>query len=234
MPSLVSITAHGTTGLSGSLTAVVTPSPAILVGQSAILTIHDINIVGVNSVVQTNCIWVKLLSYSGTVGGGTTDIWYCLSAGASPGATITINFASPTIAGGICGVFDTALSAADQQANNGSAPGSTTATTGTTPTTTQASEVWIGAITVPDGTGVGYTFNTPTNGFALTQANFSTLSNGAVHAGFLYKIVSATGAASTGVTIDSGGAPYGAAIGTFKFVVKSLDDGGGYYYGGQW
>ena len=96
-------------------------------------------------------------------------------------------------------------------ANSGS---NTAASTGTTATTTQANELWIGAIGLRDST---YTLGTPTNSFtAVTSAKSTgstTGSNAKVY--FLEKSVSATGTAWSGGTVSTS-SRWSGAIATFK------------------
>lgn len=174
----------------------------------------------VTTVTQTNCIWTKAVGYNSTSLGGDTEIWYCLSTGASPGATVAVNISVGGQAGGVLAIYDTAMTALDQVASNGAAA-SSALSSGTTPSTTQAAELWVAGFTTPDHTSVGFGYSAPTNGFSIVlQNDFSNLALGLTHYGYLDKIVAASGAAASGVT-SSGAVPYSAAIATFKFNTTS-------------
>ena len=102
--------------------------------------------------------------------------------------------------------------ALDQVAN--SSGNNTAGTTGTTPTTTQANELWVGGIGLVNA---NYTLTTTNNGFT-SPANAATTSgstsvNAKVYA--LEKIVTTTGAASSGGTV-SASSQWSGAIATFK------------------
>ena len=87
-------------------------------------------------------------------------------------------------------------------------PGSSTHTvTGTTATTTQAKELWIGGITVEASASQ----TTPTNGFTLLDGATTGVSTSVA---YLENIVSTTGTASSGTTISSNS--YVGCIATFK------------------
>ena len=77
----------------------------------------------------------------------------------------------------------------------------TAAATGTTATTTQASEVWVGGIGLVNS---GYTLGTPTNSFTAVangaSGNSTASTNAMVYA--FEKIVAATGTANSGGTVS--------------------------------
>ncbi len=84
---------------------------------------------------------------------------------------------------------------------------STTPASGATGTSTQADELWIGAI----GTISNITFSLPTNSFLI----YSTDSAGIPNAALLDQVVSSTGTANAGCTISSSVA-WAAAVAAFK------------------
>lgn len=95
------------------------------------------------------------------------------------------------------------------------------ANSGTTATTTQANEVWITVIAAASVRTQG----SPTNGFTLITGG------GPIASGYMYhKIVSATGAASTSVTLVSGNAASAGIIATWyalpPITPKSSSDSG--------
>lgn len=197
-----------------------TVSPTITAGQSGILVVStQLTTITVSTVTQTNVTWTLAVAYNATALGGDTEIWYASSAGASPGATITVNLGASGQAGGVEATYDTALTGSfvDKTASNGGIS-TASASTGTTSSTTQASEVWVGGITVPDNTSLGYGYSSPTNGFTIVvQGDWTNLNRGLTHYGYLDQIVTTTGTASTGATISPAAGAYSAAIATFKF-----------------
>lgn len=201
------------TGNSGAISFTI--SPTVLAGQSMVLTVHvPLNTHTVSTVVQTNCTWIKITSIS-AVGDGTTEIWYCTAAGASPGATVTVTMNLSGQAGGVIGVYDTALSATvDKTATSSGTSGSPA--TGTTATTTSPVELWVGGMSSPDPTNVGLGYAPITNGFTLTEGDFANIFLGATHYGYVEKIVSSTGTAGTASTL--GGMNWTGVIAAIPFV----------------
>jgi hypothetical protein len=135
------------------------------------------------------------------------SIWFGV-VGDGASTSVTVNLSGSAISGAtanICeysGILTTGF--LDKTSYNDGNGG--TADTGTTDTTTQNEELWIGNIT-----GMyGYSQGTPTNGFTLLDGFYEL----PISQGYLEKIVSSTGAANAG---DSGIATYwGGCIATFK------------------
>jgi hypothetical protein len=107
----------------------------------------------------------------------------------------------------------TLASPLDKHANAATTIGSATATSGTTATTTAASELWIAGLVNQAGTG--QTQSAPTNGFTLLDPSIVTGSGGAQLTFGLYtKTATAVGAASCDATL-SASANWAGVIGTF-------------------
>jgi hypothetical protein len=165
----------------------------------------------VSSILQTGVTW-SFVTQAANTSGTTTEIWYAPNVSGA-GTAITINLASLRAAAVIVeysGILQ--VSPQDQVANN---TGSVTpASTGTTATTTQANELWIGGIGLVSS---GYTLGTATNAFTtITNAastNTTATSNAKVYA--LERIATTTGTASTGGTISTS-SQWSGAIATFK------------------
>lgn len=216
MASRLSIVSGGTSGSSGA--TIFTVSPTISAGQSMIMTVHGgTNLDTVNSVSQTNCTWTKAVSVN-ALNDGNTEIWYCIAAGASPGGTVTVNMGVTAVAGGVIGVYDTALISATPLDKTASSTGNADpSVTGTTASTTYANEVWVGALTVPDPTNVGFGYGAASNGFIKAkEGDFSGIAAGNTHYLYLEKFVLSTGAANSSASLGVSNA-YSGAIATFEF-----------------
>lgn len=160
----------------------------------------------VSSIVQTGVTWAKQISkVNGTQ--CSVELWLgVIGSGASTSVTITLS-ATPSYGSiaNICEYSDIATDPLDKTATNS---GDTEATdTGTTATTTEADELWIGGIGVRNSEQ-----DTPTNGFTLIDGvkydNFSVA--------YLEKIVSSTGAANSGTTGTYLTVKWAGCIATFK------------------
>jgi hypothetical protein len=163
----------------------------------------------ISSIVQTGATWVKAVNKSVTL---DCEIWYASNV-SSAGTSIVVHYSATGLFGSAAAAEYSGLatsSVLDQTAtNNGS---SASPSTGTTATTTEASELWVGALASTAASAV--TFSSPTNGFTI-EAQHTHGSGGYVSIGLLDKIVSTTGTASTGATASASGT-YSAAIATFK------------------
>jgi len=171
----------------------------------------------ISGISETGVTWYKAGAYSADA---DTEIWYGL-VGSGASASIAV-----AIAGGTGGDFNEIGDAVEwsglnapgplDQVSSGAADYSTSLNTGTTPTTSQASELWVGAAGGFDqGSLVDYTLSSPTNGFTLLDGTSLSGSGIGGSLGYLYKVVSSTGTASTGVTAAN---PYywGGIIATFE------------------
>ena len=156
----------------------------------------------VSSISQTGATWTRA-TYSTGTGGSTTEIWSAPDVSGA-GTAVTINLASSLFASAVVAEYSGVLSASsvDQIASN--TGNGTSADTGTTPSTLQANELWIGGIGLANS---GYTLGTPNNSFTSVNSAASTSgapgSNALVYA--LAKIVSAVGTADSGGTVAGTG-----------------------------
>jgi hypothetical protein len=184
-----------TTGNTITVTLGSTPiSGNVLV--AAISTCTSSPSVTVSSIIQTNVNWTMLVSkYSGT-GEVAVRIFFG-KVGANAGTTITITLSGNANRGGVADVCEySGIASVNYLDQTATAYGvSTTPSTGTTATTSQPNELWVGATAVN-----GYDFqSSPTNGFTLLDgAGYSYTS-----LAYLEKIVSATGQAGSSTTISS-------------------------------
>ena len=167
----------------------------------------------VTSITQTGASWSR--AAQATNGSGTTtEIWVASNV-SSAGTSVTIAQASALRSAAVvieyAGIL--AVGALDQTA---SATGtSTAAVTGTTPTTMQANELWIGGIGIADGRR---TLNTPySNSFTVVALPKSGSSSSDAMIYALEKFVSATGSAGSGGTLSTSDS-WAGAICTFKTV----------------
>ncbi len=175
----------------------------------------------ISSISQTGVTWTKQVVQ--TDSGGSYFAWYAadveiwlgtVSSGASTSVTITLSGSANGGAVADIGEYSgIATSPLDKTAVNPSSTASTSTTTGTTTTTSQASELWIGGVTVEAGaTQSSSNSQPPTNGFTLSDGSAY---NSAMSVAYLQNIVSATGTASSGTTTTSSNR-YVGCIATFK------------------
>ncbi len=150
----------------------------------------------VASVSETGAAWSKVVGYDGGSGGTLVEIWKGnVSSGASTTITTTFGYALSAAVVNVCEY--SGLSGIVDQNNSAVGTGSPSSTG--TITTTQASELIIGAITVFPGT---YNQTTPQNGFILLDGSIVNLGN-QVTGAYLENIVSSTGTYSTGTSAVS-------------------------------
>lgn len=163
----------------------------------------------ISSLSSQGTTWTSQVTESADGGITDVEIWFGV-VGSNAGKTISV-----TVTGGsggtgeciadVCEWSGVATSSfLDKTAVNSGGQG-TTMTTGTTATTTQANELWIGNVGGgwnPPGNG-----SSPTNGFTLLDGQYKPTSYHALC--YLYKIVNSTGTASAGITwtssMNSGG-----------------------------
>jgi hypothetical protein len=148
----------------------------------------------VSSISETSVSWTMQVRKEYNLYGvyAEMEIWFgVVSAGASTSITVTLSGAATFGAtADVCeysGVVTTNfLDKTASTSGNNAYP-----KTGTTATTTQADELWIGGTVL-----YGYAQTTPTNGFALLDGVLSNYES----TGYLEKIVSATGTANSQTT----------------------------------
>lgn len=146
----------------------------------------------VTSITQTGATWVLAISKTGTTLGAnnTTDIWYAENVSGAA-TTVTVNLGGSTNASCVFAEYSGLATAStlDQTASDADDYGTRNNGSGTTATTSQASELWIGGIT--DNTGS--TWTSTGGGFTKVAEALGTL----VCTAFDEFIASSTGTAST-------------------------------------
>ncbi len=159
----------------------------------------------VSSITSAGATWqLAVASINGVV---DNEIWYASDLQSSPGAVITINFSGITTethatAREYNGLED--INMLDKVIDNSGS--SASPDTGTTATTTSATELWVGSTTTLSATNQ----SAPTNNFTLTDGVTGTLISNA----FLEKFAVATGQAHSSTTADN--VAWAGAAATFK------------------
>ena len=161
----------------------------------------------VASISETGATYSQVkISTSGTL---NTELWQALNiAGASKTITITLSGQLGSV--GICAEYSGIVTSSATDQTAAGAGSSSTAGTGTTATTTQAFELWLGAIGDSARTQSG-----ASNGF--TQVLVASNSNNALYVGLYEKVVSSTGTAIVQCTLSASDL-YAGVIGTFKAI----------------
>jgi hypothetical protein len=206
-------------GVSTTNTITVTMNSTPVDGDLLVACVGSSNNVGayctVSSITQTNVNW-------STDGAGMqtqsqyssakldTEIWIGI-VGSGASKTITITLSGAPVNGGVADVCEySGLVVSSFLDKTASASGtSTNFVTGTTATTTQASELWIGSIAV-----YYWGQSNPINDFTLLDGATYTGGGNPVSEAYLEKIVSATGTANSGTSGNN--AYYAGCIATFK------------------
>lgn len=159
------------------------------------------------------------------VGGVTTEsasdvLLYCFYKVDTAGGTTSVTFTNSVSSGITAQVWEFSAtngwpaSPVDVTATSPNQAATTSPVTGTTATTAQAEELWIGSVTTHFGTGEVY--SSPLNGFTLeTTATAPSGSFFAPSTAALYKIVAATGTAGSGVTAGTS-KPFAGLVAAFK------------------
>ena len=210
-PVRVSSAASGSSGAVTSL-GVTVAAPADGNTLVAVITTSGTTTGQVSSITQTGATWTRA-AQAANAAGVTASIWYATNLSGA-GTAITINLASSLRAAAVVAEYSGVLAASpvDQTAN--STNNSASPVTGTTATTTQGSEVWVGGIAFINNS---ITLGSILNSFSSVANTSSSGGNANVNIGVyaLDKIVSATGAASSGGTLSSA-SQWAGALATFK------------------
>ena len=204
----------------GTVGGVFASGSSFAVTQAAIPTNGNLNIMTVttrkgsgtaetvSSISQTSVTWSKVTNLVNNV--QDVEIWAgVVGSGASASITVTLT-ADPGTAMGQVAEYSGLLTSSFTDVTASNSGTSTTPGTGTTATTAQANELWVGSIT----TLVAH--STPTNGFVLLYYG----DTGSTSNAFLEKIVSSTGTANSGTTLSSSNAWVG-VIATFTAATPS-------------
>ena len=202
---------------STSLTVTMAAAPASGNTLVAVISTRGATANQVSGISSTGAAWARV-TQSVNAGGSTSEIW-AAAVGASAGSVVTITTAQGRCAAVVIEYSGLATANTVDQTAASAGGNSSNPVTGTSPTTTQTGELWIGAI--------GYRASSPTLGSLLNsfasvtsaQSNSaSSSSNAKIYA--LERIVNATGAASSGGTL-SATAQWSGTIATFKDAVTS-------------
>jgi fibronectin type 3 domain-containing protein len=215
--------ATGNTGASAATTIAVTLGGTPANGNTlvALVSTRGTSSNSVSSVTGGGVTWQRAAQAANS-GGVTTEIWY--GPNVTNGTTaITITQAS-LISAAVVAEYSGILAATPLDQNAGSTGSGTSAVTGTTPTTTQAAELWLGGIGIADGSR---TLNAPYgNAFAVVASPKTGTGGTDAMVYALESITNATGAASSGGTLSATDA-WAGAIATFKAATtNSLSLGG--------
>lgn len=208
--------ATGSNGGATTITATLGSAPTNGNALVAVVGTRGTSANRVTGITQTGVTWVKAIG-AANASGTTTDIWYALNVSGAA-TSLTVNLAASLKASVVIAEYSNiaGASAVDQTATNVSAAASNAPSTGTSPTTTVANELWIGGIDQITSAN-SQTFSNPTNGFVIVAQTGSTGGSAGTRerSGLLEKIVSSTGTASTGATF-SAATNWSGAIVTFK------------------
>ena len=161
----------------------------------------------VSSITQTGVTWSPVIQNDTVV---ADEIWMgTVGSGASTSVSIALAQTVFAAVADICEWSGISSNPVDKtQPNNGS--NSTQTDTGTTATTTQANELFIGTVGV-----YGQAQSSPTNSFTMLDGAYLNVTGG-ISVSYLYKIVSSTGTANSGTTIASSSNAWQGCIATFK------------------
>ncbi len=204
------------TGSTASTTITCVHGLPLKVGDSLVMIISTkgSSTAEVSSISGANPAWSKNISVATSTGStaNSTDIWSSVNI-VNASATMTVTLANRLVGAvkiaeysGIVGT-----GAADVNATT-TGPASNPAKTGTTATTNQAKELWIAGVTDVDARR---TFSASTGGFTLEATTSTGSTTGGLNIALLDKIVSATGVASSSLTMSTAVINSG-AIQTFK------------------
>ncbi|MCX6872923.1 MAG: DUF6288 domain-containing protein [Verrucomicrobia bacterium] len=205
----------GSTGSSASTTVGVNLTANPLPGNTlvAVISTRGTSTNRVSAISGGGVTWsrVSQAAYTNGTSGTTTEIWYGPNVtSGTTGITITqASLRSAAVVIEYSGLL--APTSLDMTANNTGS--STAANTGTTATTTQPTELWLGGIGIADGRR---TLNVPYgNAFTVVAFPKSGTANSDAMIYALEKIVSTTGTAGSGGTVSTSDA-WAGAIATFK------------------
>jgi autotransporter-associated beta strand protein len=148
--------------------------------------------------------------------GAEIEIWYATNL-QSASKTVSISLPSSTAGAAVVMEYSGVLTASPLDKTASNKNDNSSPLTGTTATTTQANELWIGAIGVQ---GSSTTFSSPQNGFTVYNSVqnyewYNLISQYYLSAYALDSVVTATGGAYTGGTLGTG-TYWSGAIATFK------------------
>jgi prolyl-tRNA editing enzyme YbaK/EbsC (Cys-tRNA(Pro) deacylase) len=171
----------------------------------------------VSSVTQSGAVWTRASQGTNTVNGGSTvEIW-CAPNVTNAGTTVTVNLGSSVFAAAAVMEYSGLAATNPADVFAGASGNSISASTGSTPTTTQTNEVWVGGFSLANST---YTLSGILNSFA-SVANVASTSGTAGNNANLYaieRIAAAIAPALSGGTVSSS-SQWSGTIATFKAAV---------------
>ena len=210
VPTLVNIGAATVTGIN-SYTVTMPAKPANGNTLIAVSVYRTSGGPGVNSITQTGANWTRAV-YTNGCGLQAMEIWYATNV-SNAGTNITVNLNGSNLAGIAVMEYSglLTLSPVDKVAVNASATSGTTADTGTILLTTQANELWLGAVGWPNAS----TLQSFTGGFTLVTNVLGRSSSYSFNLNILQMIANTNGSANSGGTI-SGSTVWNGMIVAFK------------------
>ena len=212
----------GTHNATGSATLSASPGAATTAGDLLVATVRDRNTTAtapVSTVTDSaGNVWSRAAAI--TSGQAVEEIWYVagsLSLSSSQAVTVTVGGTSAATSAISFTVLDVTGTAAAPLDVSATKSGNTQpASTGTTSTTAQASEIAIGDI----GWNASVTVSGQTAGYTTTAVEQSTVSGSAAGEQAGWQLLSATGAQTYGATLSSSTVVWTGAIVTFKVGVS--------------
>jgi DNA-binding beta-propeller fold protein YncE len=207
--------ATGTVGSSAATSFTVTLPLAPMNGNTlvAVISTRGTALSQVSSIAEDNVVTWKRAVQAANTNGTTTEIWYAPIGVTNAGAMVTINLASSLYSAAVVLEHNGVLTASPSDRMASATGYGAAAVTGTTVTTAQANEVWVGGIGF---TNSGYTLGTLLNGFT-SPVNAASGSGTATNDAKVYALeylAAATGNASSGGTISTA-SYWSGAIATF-------------------
>jgi len=213
-------TATGTNGTGSSSTTVnLSSAPASGNTLVAVICISQNSSNAISGISQSGVTWSRAASVA--VGGGylgsgaDTEIWYA-PVGSSAGTGVTISYGALYGCAATVIEYSGLVAASPLDKTATSAGNSSPAVTGTTATTTQANELWVGGVSYENNSSLTAIQNGFTGAANAAERWFNFLGTEKyimVHA--LDKVVSTTGGAYTGGNLGLS-TSWSAAIATFK------------------
>ncbi|MCX6877119.1 MAG: DUF2341 domain-containing protein [Verrucomicrobia bacterium] len=204
--------ATGNTGASAAATIPVNMGTAPVNGNTmvAVISTRGTSSGRVTGITQTGAAWARAAQTVGTAG-TTTEIWFAPNVSGA-GAAVTINQSS-LLSAAVVMEYSGVLTVRPLDKTASATGNGATAATGTTATTTQANELWIGGLGLVNSS---YSLSAIQNSFTAVASAQSTngtpTSNAKVYA--LEKIEVALGTASSSATITS--SQWSGAMATFR------------------
>jgi hypothetical protein len=169
----------------------------------------------VSSITQTGVNWSKVVGYNNAATYGDAEIWFgVVGSGASTTATIALSTSTGNN-GGVANISEysgVATSNYTDKTSTNYGNSGTSVDTGTTATTTQADELWIGAYG-GDFSAIYHVLSSPSNGFTLLDGAGLGIADGLY--GYVEKIVSAIGTADCSCSTTNAVDGWAGCIATF-------------------